>query len=427
MDYKKKEVEKNKFEYTIVVPADMIKQCHDKAVESLGRNAKVPGFRKGHVPMEVLERAIDPARVADVEINEAVNATLVELIEKEDIQPLDQPVINLTKYVPNQTIEYTATIEVVPPVKLADVKKLETKRPEVKVADKEVNEVIERLRTNAAEKTAVDRAAKKGDEVIIDFTGLLNGKEFAGGKAKDYELKLGSGAFIPGFEEGIEGHKAGEEFDVNVAFPEEYGAKELAGQKSVFKVKLNKVNELKLPELNDEFAKGIAPDFKNMDDLKKDVRKNLEQSQEAENRQKFEDDLLSELAEKSNVDIPEVLVKDQLPQMEQQFTQGLMYRGLDLDGYLSQKGMTKEEWEKKELRPAAEKRVRNSLVISQFAKDNHIEVTAEEIKGYRDKILDRYTNENIRKQFETPEYTRQIAQQLATEKAMAKLVELAGK
>ena len=314
-----------------------------------------------------------------------------------------------------------------PPVKLADVKKLETKRPEVKVADKEVNEVIERLRTNAAEKTAVDRAAKKGDEVIIDFTGLLNGKEFAGGKAKDYELKLGSGAFIPGFEEGIEGHKAGEEFDVNVTFPEEYGAKELAGQKSVFKVKLNKVNELKLPELNDEFAKGIAPDFKNMDDLKKDVRKNLEQSQEAENRQKFEDDLLSELAEKSNVDIPEVLVKDQLPQMEQQFTQGLMYRGLDLDGYLSQKGMTKEEWEKKELRPAAEKRVRNSLVISQFAKDNHIEVTAEEIKGYRDKILDRYTNENIRKQFETPEYTRQIAQQLATEKAMAKLVELAGK
>ena len=427
MDYKKKEVEKNKFEYTIVVPADMIKQCHDKAVESLGRNAKVPGFRKGHVPMEVLERAIDPARVADVEINEAVNATLVELIEKEDIQPLDQPVINLTKYVPNQTIEYTATIEVVPPVKLADVKKLETKRPEVKVADKEVNEVIERLRTNAAEKTAVDRAAKKGDEVIIDFTGLLNGKEFAGGKAKDYELKLGSGAFIPGFEEGIEGHKAGEEFDVNVTFPEEYGAKELAGQKSVFKVKLNKVNELKLPELNDEFAKGIAPDFKNMDDLKKDVRKNLEQSQEAENRQKFEDDLLSELAEKSNVDIPEVLVKDQLPQREQQFTQGLMYRGLDLDGYLSQKGMTKEEWEKKELRPAAEKRVRNSLVISQFAKDNHIEVTAEEIKGYRDKILDRYTNENIRKQFETPEYTRQIAQQLATEKAMAKLVELAGK
>lgn len=427
MDYKKKEVEKNKFEYTIVVPADMIKQCHDKAVESLGRNAKVPGFRKGHVPMEVLERAIDPARVADVEINEAVNATLVELIEKEDIQPLDQPVINLTKYVPNQTIEYTATIEVVPPVKLADVKKLETKRPEVKVADKEVNEVIERLRTNAAEKTAVDRAAKKGDEVIIDFTGLLNGKEFAGGKAKDYELKLGSGAFIPGFEEGIEGHKAGEEFDVNVTFPEEYGAKELAGQKSVFKVKLNKVNELKLPELNDEFAKGIAPDFKNMDDLKKDVRKNLEQSQEAENRQKFEDDLLSELAEKSNVDIPEVLVKDQLPQMEQQFTQGLMYRGLDLDGYLSQKGMTKEEWEKKELRPAAEKRVRNSLVISQFAKDNHIEVTAEEIKGYRGKILDRYTNENIRKQFETPEYTRQIAQQLATEKAMAKLVELAGK
>lgn len=427
MDYKKKEVEKNKFEYTIVVPADMIKQCHDKAVESLGRNAKVPGFRKGHVPMEVLERAIDPARVADVEINEAVNATLVELIEKEDIQPLDQPVINLTKYVPNQTIEYTATIEVVPPVKLADVKKLETKRPEVKVADKEVNEVIERLRTNAAEKTAVDRAAKKGDEVIIDFTGLLNGKEFAGGKAKDYELKLGSGAFIPGFEEGIEGHKAGEEFDVNVTFPEEYGAKELAGQKSVFKVKLNKVNELKLPELNDEFANGIAPDFKNMDDLKKDVRKNLEQSQEAENRQKFEDDLLSELAEKSNVDIPEVLVKDQLPQMEQQFTQGLMYRGLDLDGYLSQKGMTKEEWEKKELRPAAEKRVRNSLVISQFAKDNHIEVTAEEIKGYRDKILDRYTNENIRKQFETPEYTRQIAQQLATEKAMAKLVELAGK
>ena len=427
MDYKKKEISKNKFEYTVTVSADMIKQCHDKAVKSLGKDAKVSGFRKGHVPMEVLERAIDPARLADAEINEAVNTTVIELIEKEDIQPLDQPVISLTKYVPNQTIEYTATIEIVPPVKLADVKKLKTKRPEVKVEDKEVDEVVERLRTNAADKTAVDRAAKKGDEVIIDFTGSIDGKEFEGGKAKDYELKLGSGAFIPGFEEGIEGHKAGEEFDVNVTFPAEYGAKELAGQKSTFKVKLSKVNELKLPELNDEFAKSIAPDFKTLAALKKDIRTNLEQSQKAEAKQKFEDDLLSELAEKSDVDVPEVLVNDQMPQMEQQFTQGLMYRGLDLDGYLAQKKLTKDEWEKQELRPAAEKRIRNSLVISQFAKDNHIEVTTEEIKSYRDKILDRYTNENIRKQFETPEYTRQIAQQLATEKAMAKLVELAGK
>ena len=427
MDYSKKEIAKNKVEYTVTVNGEKMSINHERALHKIGRNAKIAGFRKGHVPEHVLEQHLDPTRVADVEINEVVTDSIRELLAKDNLMPLDQPTVSVTKYVPGQELEFTATFDLMPEVKLGDPSKLTTKKPSSEISDKQVDEVIDRLRVNAAEKTAVERAAKNGDEVIIDFTGSVNGKEFAGGTAKNYALKLGSGSFIPGFEDGIVGHKAGEEFDVNVTFPKEYGAPELAGKKSVFKIKLSKVNELKMSELNDEFAKNMAPDLKTVEDLKRDIRNNLAETEMADAEQKYEEALLTEFAAKSKVDVPEVLVNDEIPQMKKRFTEGLMYRGLDLDKYLKQKNLTEEKWVEVELRPAAEKRIRNSMVLTAFIEKEKITVNPEEVIEQQNKMLEQFNNPKVKAHFKTPEYLAQINQQMLTKKALEKLVELAEK
>lgn len=423
MKYDKADLGKNKFKFTVSVDQKTLAECHNKAVKSLGKNTAVAGFRKGHVPLEVLAKHINPAELANVEINEAINVSVSEILDKEDVQLLDQPKVEVKKYVPAQMMEFTLEVETVPPVTLGDATKLKVKKPTVKVEDKQVDDVVNRLRVSSAKKTPTDEAAENGDEVIIDFTGLKDGKEFAGGKATDYPLELGSGQFIPGFEDGIIGHKAGDKFDVNVTFPKEYGAKDLAGMKAVFQIVLKKVNKLTLPELDDKFAASVAPDFKTMDDLRADIRKELTKEAEASANNDYRNELLDKLAEKSKVEVPKVLVDDQLEAANKQFEQNLMYRGLTLDNYLAQAGKTKEEHEK-EMRETAHNRIRNSLVLRQFVKDNNIVVTDDDVIAEQAKVLARYHNPQMKENFQTPEAKRQMCEQLLTERAFDKLAEL---
>lgn len=424
MSYKREDLDKNKAKFTVVVEPEVIHKNHQSALKRLAKDAKVAGFRKGHVPLEVIERSVDPAKLSSLEIDGAINQSIIDIIADEDLQLLDQPKVSVTKYVPNNTLEFTVEIEVVPPVKLADPTKLKVKKPVVKVDKQQVEDVLKRLQAGAAERKAVDRAAQNGDEVIIDFTGLKDGEEFEGGKAKDYQLELGSGAFIPGFEDGIVGHKPGDKFDVNVTFPKDYGAKNLAGMKAVFKIELKKVNELKLPELNDDFAKSISPDLATMDALRKDIEGELTRQEEATAREQYYGELLDKLAEQSDVDVPRVLVDDQVPQMKQQFTQNLMYRGMDLNSYLEQIGKDEKQWEQEELRPSAEKRIRNSLALRQFIKDYNIEVSDADLDEYQGKILERYNNPKMKANFQTPEARRRMREQLLIDRANAKLAEL---
>ena len=424
MSYKREDLDKNKAKFTVVVEPEVIHKNHQGALKRLAKDAKVAGFRKGHVPLEVIERSVDPAKLSSLEIDGAINQSIIDIIADEDLQLLDQPKVSVTKYVPNNTLEFTVEIEVVPPVKLADPTKLKVKKPVVKVVKQQVEDVLKRLQAGAAERKAVDRAAQNGDEVIIDFTGLKDGEEFEGGKAKDYQLELGSGAFIPGFEDGIVGHKPGDKFDVNVTFPKDYGAKNLAGMKAVFKIELKKVNELKLPELNDDFAKSISPDLATMDALRKDIEGELTRQEEATAREQYYGELLDKLAEQSDVDVSQVLVDDQVPQMKQQFTQNLMYRGMDLNSYLEQIGKDEKQWEQEELQPSAEKRIRNSLALRQFIKDYNIEVSDADLDEYQGKILERYNNPKMKANFQTPEARRRMREQLLIDRANAKLAEL---
>lgn len=427
MKYSKQEITKNQVEYKVEVPASVVERCHQKALHQVGKNVRVAGFRKGHTPDAVLEQKVDPMQLADAELNNAINESVVALMRDEKLKPLDQPEVKVTKYVPAQTIEFTAKFVLMPEVKLGDITKLKTKQPNVKIDDKQIDSVIERLRTNASTKTKVNRAAKLGDEVTIDFKGSVDDKEFAGGSAKGYDLNLGSGAFIPGFEEGIVGHKAGEEFDVNVVFPKDYGAAELANKKAVFKIKLTQVNELKLPELNDAFAQSLADDLKTVADLRRDIKANLLKTEQSEAQHKYEEDLLTELADKSKVEVPDILVKDEVPNMKRRFVEGLSYRNMTLKDYLKQKDLTEAKWEELELKPAAAKRIKNSMVLTALIEQEKITVDPDEVIAKQNKTLEQYNDEKIKEYFRKPEYLAQLNQQLLTEKAIAHLVKLVNK
>lgn len=428
MKHTRKDVSESKIEYHITVAAEDVAKHHRAAVSKLARDVKVAGFRAGHVPPEVAEKHIDPSALADESVNRAINGALVELIELDQIQLLDQPDISVTKFVPGQTLEFKATVEIVPPVKLADPAKLKTKKSAVKIDADEVDEVINRIRNDAAEKVTIKRAAESGDEAIINFDGKdKDGKSIEGAKGDDYALKLGSNSFIPGFEEGIVGHKAGDIFDLPLVFPKDYGAKHLAGAKVNFHIEVKEIKEIKLPELDDTFAASIAPDFKTVDDLKKDIRSELETRAAYDVEQKFKDDLLDELTEKSKVPTPEVLVADQLTSLERNFAQNLMYRGMTVEQYLEGENLTHDEWTKKELRPAAEKRVRNSLVMAQLTRDWDVTVSEDEVVAQQAKVVAQYNDPSLRQRFESDEAKRQLAQQLIADKTLTKLAELNSK
>lgn len=395
------------------------------ALTKLARDIKVPGFRKGKVPASVAEKHINPNALQEQTLENALSKAVAEAFINEKLQALDRPQVEVKKFVPGKELEFTAETEIVPPVKLGNYKKLKAKKSVIKVDSKEVDEIIERIRQNYVEKSEVKRAAKNGDEAIIDFIGKKDGVAFDGGSAKGYELKLGGKQFIPGFEEGIIGHKAGDEFDLNLKFPEDYHAENLAGSEVIFTVTLHKVNELKLPELNDEFAAKCGP-FTEVKELKADIKREVTAQKEREANERLKDDLVGELTESSKVALPELLIEDQIRSIEQDLMQNLSYRGLTLESYLKTQGFKdKGDWQKKEARPAAEKRVKAGLVLAELSKELKIEVSHDELDAQISAFKQQYgKDEKTAAQFDNPEVHRNIANRMITDKTVDKLVEL---
>ena len=420
-----KNLSDTKVSLTISVTPEELKNAELVSLDKLGKTVKVPGFRKGKVPASVVAKHIDPQTLQAELLNNAISKAVSEAFISENIQVIDRPEVEVKKYVPGSELEFTAEVEIIPAVKLGDYKKLTAKKKIEKVTEKDVTEIIDRMRQSLAEKKEVTRAAKNEDETLIDFIGKKDDVAFDGGTGTDYTLVLGSGQFIPGFEEGIVGHKAGETFDLELTFPEDYHAKELAGEKVVFTTTLKAVKEVVPAELNDEFAAKCGP-FTSVDELKEDIKRELTAQKEREAIEKLKDELVSELIEVSEVPVPEILVKDQERSIEQDFTQNLAYRGISLDSYLeAEKFVTKEEWLDKEVRPAAEKRVKAGLALAELSKVLKIEATADELADHINQYRERYANnKDALKQFEQPEVQRDIANRLLTEKTVDKLVEL---
>lgn len=420
-----KKLSDTKVELTISLGSEELSAAEQVALTKMAADVKVPGFRKGKVPVSVAAKHVNPAALQEQTLDNALSKAVAEAFMAEKIQALDRPAVDVKKFVPGQELEFTAEVEIIPPVKLGNYKKLKAKRQAVKVEDKEVEEIITRMRENFTEKTEVKRAAKEGDEAVIDFTGKKDDVPFDGGAAKGFALKLGSGQFIPGFEEGVVGHKAGETFDLKLTFPKDYHAKELAGADVVFTVTLHKVNELSLPEVNDEFAAKCGP-FTSVDELKVDIKREIIAQKEREADEKLKDDLVGELAEASKVALPELLIDDQIRSIEQDLMQNLMYRGLTLDSYLqTQKFTDKDDWRAKEARPAAEKRVKAGLVLAELSKELGVEVSHEELSTQIEAMKQQYGKDpKIAERFNDPNVHRDIANRMITDKTVEKLIEL---
>ena len=419
-----KHVSDTNVELTIQLDKTELKEAEQVALVRLARDMKVAGFRKGKVPASVAAKHVDPNQLAEQTLERALSKAVADAFTKEDLQALDRPEVEVKKFVPGSELEFVATCDVLPPVTLGDYKTLTSKPETVKVTASEVNEVIDRIRSAYATKNEVKRAAQKGDEVVIDFVGTKDGVAFDGGASKDYALTLGSNTFIPGFEDGVIGKKPGEEFTIDVTFPQDYHAAELKGAPVQFAVTLKKVNEVTEPELSDELAAKAGP-FKTVAELKADIKKEITAQKQREASEKHKDALVSELVEKSTVPVPAVLLKDQIASIERDLTQNLMYRGLTLDSYLAQQGFKdKADWTKREATPAAEKRVKAGLVLAELSKQEKIEASQEELLERMNALGSQYPNEELRKQLKTPEAQRDVANRLLTDKTVERLVEL---
>ena len=413
-------------ELKVVLDKKDLEVAEEKAVKRLIKDVKIEGFRKGKAPLDIAKKSINPNDLASVSLDIAVRTSVPKAFEDSKSAPLMIPNIEVTKFVPGETVEYTAKADILPEVKLGDFKKLGVKKEVAKASDKDVKEILENIQNAYAEKKVAKKKAEMGDEVVIDFEGSLNGEKFEGGAAKNFKLGLGSHQFIPGFEEGIVGHESGDRFDLELTFPKDYHAEKLAGQKTVFNVLVKQVNESIKPALDDELAKKCGP-FKTVDELKADIKKNIEMQNEAKADEKFKDDLVNALVEKSKVSAPEIMVKDQLRIIRQDIEANAARQGLHFEDYLKQTGQTEEDWEKM-AKDIAEKRVKASLCLQILARDEKIEVEDEIVDAKINELREVYKkSKEALKNLKDPNVRQDIKNRLTIEKTLNYLVEVNSK
>lgn len=412
-----KNLSETRVKLTVALDKDDLKKARKLAIEELSKEVRVAGFRKGKVPADMAEKYLSPNAIAEKTIDLAIRMTIPEAFNQAKKTAIQIPKVEATKYVPDESAEYTAEADVLPEVKVGPYKNLKVKREKITVKEAEIKEILDNIAKSYAEKKVVKRAAKNGDEVVIDFTGKKDDKPFDGGSAKDYNLLLGSKTFIPGFEEGVVGHEPGDKFDLDLTFPKDYHAKALAGKKVVFTVLIKQINEVTIPEFDDAFAKKCGP-FKNMDELKADIKKNLEAQNEHRLEEKYKDDLINALVKVSKVAAPEVMVEDQIKMVKDDISRNAASQGLTFEDYLKQTDQTEEEW-KKEVRKVGEARVKASLVLQVLARDNKIEADEKEVEAKIAELKDVYQKSpEAIKSLKDPRVRMDIKNRLTIEKVI---------
>lgn len=422
MKTKLKNISDVKVELTISLGTEELKAAEQVALTKLAKEVKIEGFRKGKAPLELVAAQVDQTILGQETLENALSKAVAEAFLKEDIKAIDRPEVDVKKFIPGTELEFTATTEIMPKVELGDYKNLKVEKDTVEVSKEEVSETIDRILKNFAEKKKVDRESKDGDEVIIDFLGKKDGVAFDGGKAEKFPLELGSKSFIPGFEEGLIGKKAGDEISLDLEFPKDYHAKDLAGAKVVFEVKIHEVRENTLPEINEEFLSKLG-EFKTKEEFEKQIEEDLKIQKQAESDEKFKDKLVKKLAEVSKVPVPEILLEDQKQSIELDMQQNLMYSGLSLEDYLERMGKTREEWLEKDVKEAAEMRVKSGLALAELSKVEKVESSLEELDTRIAQLKEQYGNsKEIAKQLSSDDVRRNLANQILTEKTIDLLI-----
>jgi trigger factor len=405
---------------TVVASEPELQTLKEDVLRRFQGRVRVQGFREGKAPLALVEKNVDPATLQTEFLDQAINQMYMQAIADKHLRVVNQPQVSVTKFVPFTTLEFEATAEVVGEIVLPDYKKIKKAPAAVKITAEDVKQVLETLRTRLAEKKDVDRAAKAGDQVFIDFIGTdKGGKSIAGADGKDYPLLLGSNTFIPGFEDNLTGLKAGEEKTFTLTFPKDYGVKALASKDVTFAVTLTKVQEVVSPKLDDDFAAKAGP-FKTLQALKDDVKQQLEVEQQQEADRAFENELIEEVASKTKVALPKTLVEDQIDRMEQEEKQNLVYRGQTWQEHLDEEGVTAEE-HREQKREQAESRVRAGLALAEISEKEDIDVLPEELEIRMQLLKGQYQDKTMQAELDKPETRRDINSRMLTEKTVEKL------
>lgn len=393
----------------------------DKAFHKNAKYFKVPGFRNGKVPRNVVEKVYGEGVLYETVIEDNVDDEYRKAVEDNKLEVVSKPELDVKQIGKGKDLIYTVTLFVKPEATVKKYKGLEVKKIDSKVSKKEVDAAIESDRQKNARVVSVDdRDLQKNDISTIDFEGFVDGVAFEGGKAENFELTIGSGQFIPGFEDQLIGMKIGEEKEINVTFPKEYHAENLAGKPAMFKVKLISIKSKILPELDDEFAKDVS-EFETLADYRKDVEKKVKKQKEESAKNQKEIAVIDKLVENTEVVIPESMIDDEVESMSNQFASNLAYQGLDLKTYCMYMNTTEEEF-KKNLRPEAEKNVKLKLALDAIEKLEEIKVEAKEIDEKIDELKKQYGSENTNDDLNKNENVRHYMEEKIKQDKLMKII-----
>jgi trigger factor len=412
---------------TVTAEQADIRDIKNHVLQDFAKQAKIAGFRPGKAPLEVVEKNVDQSTLQTQFLEHAVETLYPQAAQEVNIRPVSQPELAIKKFVPFTVLEFEVTVTILGDVTLPDYKKMTKKRTTATVSAKDVEEVIKNLQERGAEKKEVDRAAKNGDQVLIDFSGKnQKGEDIKGADGKDYPLALGSNTFIPGFEEKLVGAKPGEAKEFTLTFPKDYGMKALAGSKVTFSVTVKKVLEVVKPKVDDAFAASVGP-VKTVDELKSDIKKELQIEKQRKADMEFESELVKDITKKSNVEIPPVLIDEQVERMMGEMKQNLTHRGQTLKEFLEQQGMSEDEYKNKEVIPQAEDRVKASIILSEISEKEKLTITPEELEIRLQVLKGQYQDEQMRSELDKPENRREILSRMLSEKTLAALAGYATK
>ena len=408
-------VETNKYELIVTIDADAFEAAVEKAYRKSVKKISVPGFRPGKAPRKMIEKLYGEGVFFEDAVNDLYPSALASAVEEAKLELVDRPEVEITKIEKADGVEFKATCIVKPEVEVSDYKGIKAEKTVKTVTDEDLNGELNKMADRNARVVSVeDSAAENGDITVIDFEGFVDGKAFDGVKAEGFSLTLGSGQFIPGFEDQVVGHNVEDEFDVNVEFPAEYQAEELAGKPAVFKVKLHEIKTRQLPAIDDEFVKDVS-EFDTLDQLKEDITKKLQEQYDKSADTEVENQLIDAVIANMKAEIPEVMFENRVDESVREFEYRLQSQGMNLELYLQYTGMEMDAF-RKTFREQAEKQVKIRLALEKIVELENIQPSAEEIAAEYDKMAENYKMEVEKIKGYIPE--KDLVKDLAVNKAI---------
>ena len=412
MSCKVEKIGTNKAKLTIEIDKERFLKAEDTVFNHEKGKLSAPGFRKGKVTKEMAFKVYGRGAFLEETINQCINDTYYEEVKTSEVRTLAPPKINVVQVDFDKPFIYEAEVAIVPDFTLGKYKGVEVKKEETKVTDEDIQKRLEEEQVKNSRLVTVEKASEKGDTVIIDFDGYVDGKQFDGGKSENYALSLGSHSFIDNFEDQLIGKKAGDEVDVNVTFPINYGEKKLAGKPALFKVKVHEVKENQLPKIDDEFVSEIS-EFETLNEYKEDLKKKLAEVKEKQAMEKDKLKILDAVREGTKIDLADEAIDAEIDELVYNYSNRLKYQGLEFEKYLEIIRKTKEEF-RNEQKPFAEKKIKNGLILEKIAKEENIEATDEMVEEEIANMAKTYNMdlEQFKKSYVNPEETMRIKEDL---------------